>query len=196
MASHPHRYPELASYRDPTQLANRKWPPVYLFDIQARMVYAIKIFHPLPWVPETFLARFPVFVVASAYDQRCVSVRSTPKIPTAWQKNPGQCQVLWPYGEGLWISRTRTDRRKDDRKWKKFPVEVPKLVRLLQPRRMQPLSEKCKCANVCKSCQGDHSAANCLLFTRSSLSVSNWRLAWPFTYLPGPWFCKRIITRH
>ena len=94
MASHPHRYPELASYRDPTQLANRKWPPVYLFDFQTRMVYAIKIFHPLPWVPETFLARFPVFVVASAYGQRCVSVRSTPKIPTARQKNPGQCQVL------------------------------------------------------------------------------------------------------
>ena len=61
MASHPHRYPELASYRDPTQLANRRWPPVYLFDIQARMAYAIKIFHVLPWVPETFLARFPVF---------------------------------------------------------------------------------------------------------------------------------------
>ena len=31
------------------------------------MAYAIKIFHALPWVPETFLARFPVFVVASAY---------------------------------------------------------------------------------------------------------------------------------
>lgn len=60
MASHPQRYPELASYRDTLQLANRRWPPVYLFGIQARMAYAIKIFHALPWVPGTLLARFPV----------------------------------------------------------------------------------------------------------------------------------------
>ena len=59
------------------------------------------------------------------------------------------------------------------------------------PRRMQPLSKKCKRAHVCKSCQGDHSVANCPLSTRSSLSVSNWRLAWHFTYPPGLWFCKR-----
>ena len=59
------------------------------------------------------------------------------------------------------------------------------------PRRMQPLSKKCERARVCKSCQGDHSVANCLLSTGSSLSVSNWRLAWHFTYPPGLWFCKR-----
>ena len=64
MASHPQRYPELASYRDPLQLTNCRWPLVYLFGIQARMAYAIKIFHVLPWVPETFLARSPVFIVA------------------------------------------------------------------------------------------------------------------------------------
>ena len=87
MAFHPHQYPELASYSDPTQLANRRWPSVYLFDIQARMAYAIEIFHALPWVPETFLARFPVFSVASAYGRRCVSLRSTPKIPTTREKN-------------------------------------------------------------------------------------------------------------
>ena len=87
MAFHPHQHPELAPYRDPTQLANRRWPPVYLFDIQARMAYAIKIFHALPWVPETFLARFTVFSVASAYGRRCVSLRSTPNILTTREKN-------------------------------------------------------------------------------------------------------------
>ena len=87
MAFHPHQYPELASYREPTQLANRRWPPVYLFDIQARMAYAIKILHALPWVPETFLARFPVFGMAPAYGRKFVSVRSTPKIPTTREKN-------------------------------------------------------------------------------------------------------------
>ena len=87
MASHPHWQLELASYRDQTQLANRTWYPVYLFDIQARMAYAMKIVHALPWVPETFLARFPVWFVASAYGRRCVSLRSTPKIPTAREKN-------------------------------------------------------------------------------------------------------------
>ena len=56
--------------------------------------YPSRFFYPLSWVPETFLARFPVFVVASAYGRRCVSVRSTPKIPTTRQKNPGECQVL------------------------------------------------------------------------------------------------------
>ena len=45
----------------------------------------------LPWVPETFLARFPVSVkslkwpaspiLASAYGRRCVGLRPTPKIP-------------------------------------------------------------------------------------------------------------------
>ena len=33
-------------------------------------------------------------------------------------------------------------------------MEVPAIVRLLQPRRMQPLSKKWKRAHVCKSCQG------------------------------------------
>ena len=46
----------------------------------------------VPWVPETFLARFPVSVkssplVASAYGRRCVGLRPTPKIPTACEKN-------------------------------------------------------------------------------------------------------------
>ena len=47
MASHPHLYPELSSYREQIQLANRKfrWPPVYLFHIQTGMAYAIKNFH-------------------------------------------------------------------------------------------------------------------------------------------------------
>ena len=55
--------------------------------IQARMANAIKIFHALSWVPETFLAGFSVFVVASAHGRRCVSLRSTPKIPTGGEKN-------------------------------------------------------------------------------------------------------------
>ena len=47
---------------------------------------------PLPWVPETFLARFPVSVkssplAASAYGRRCVSLRPTAKIPAAREKN-------------------------------------------------------------------------------------------------------------
>jgi len=47
----------------------------------------------LPWVPETFLARFPVSVkylyrpasplVASPYGRRCVGLRPAPKIPAA-----------------------------------------------------------------------------------------------------------------
>ena len=42
-----------------------------------------------PWVPETFLARFPVsalLLVASAYDRRCV-FRLTPHILAAHEKN-------------------------------------------------------------------------------------------------------------
>ena len=38
----------------------------------------------LPWVPETFLARF---LVASAVGRSCVVLRPTPKIPTAREKN-------------------------------------------------------------------------------------------------------------
>ena len=38
----------------------------------------------LPWVPETFLARF---LVASAVGQSCVVLRPTPKIPTVRGKN-------------------------------------------------------------------------------------------------------------
>ena len=37
----------------------------------------------VPWVPETFLARFPVLsslYAASAYGRRCVGLRPTPKI--------------------------------------------------------------------------------------------------------------------
>ena len=50
----------------------------------------------IPWVPETFLARFPVSVksflaasplVASAYGRRCVGLRPTPQIPAAREKN-------------------------------------------------------------------------------------------------------------
>ena len=46
----------------------------------------------VPWVPETFLARFPVSVkssplVASAYGRRCVGLRPTLKIPAAREKN-------------------------------------------------------------------------------------------------------------
>ena len=38
----------------------------------------------LPWVPETFLARFPV----SAYGRRCVGLRPTPKISAAREEKP------------------------------------------------------------------------------------------------------------
>ena len=44
----------------------------------------------LPWLPETFLARFPVSVAASplvAYGRRRVGLRPTPKIPAAREKN-------------------------------------------------------------------------------------------------------------
>ena len=45
----------------------------------------------VPWVPETFLARFPVsvksFLAASAYGRRCVGLRPTPKISSAREKN-------------------------------------------------------------------------------------------------------------
>ena len=47
----------------------------------------------LTWVPETFLARFPVSVkslasplVASAYGRRCVGLRPIQKIPAALEK--------------------------------------------------------------------------------------------------------------
>ena len=45
------------------------------------------IFRNLPWVPETFLARFPVSVKSLSYGRRCVGLRPTPKIPTAREKN-------------------------------------------------------------------------------------------------------------
>ena len=47
MASDTNRYPELASYRQQIQLANRRfrWPNVYLFDIQTSMAYATKFSH-------------------------------------------------------------------------------------------------------------------------------------------------------
>lgn len=41
-------------------------------------------------------------------------------------------QVLGTNGQGLCISRTRTDGRKDDRKWKKIPMEVREIVRPLR----------------------------------------------------------------
>ena len=61
----------------------------------------------VPWVPETFLARFPVSVtfgivtrasplVASAYGRRCVGLQPTPEIPAAREKN------LWYPGWSLW----------------------------------------------------------------------------------------------
>ena len=46
----------------------------------------------LPWVPESFRSRgfrflSSLFLAASAYGRRRVSLRSTPKIPTAREKN-------------------------------------------------------------------------------------------------------------
>ena len=45
----------------------------------------------LPWVSETFLARF---LVASAVGRSCVVLRPTPKIPTAREKKPLVPRVL------------------------------------------------------------------------------------------------------
>ena len=42
----------------------------------------------VPWVPETFLARFSrFFLAASAYGRRCVGLWPTTKIPAAREKN-------------------------------------------------------------------------------------------------------------
>ena len=44
----------------------------------------------VPWVPETFLARFPVSVkslAASAYGRICIGLQPTPKIPATREKN-------------------------------------------------------------------------------------------------------------
>ena len=80
----------------------------------------------LLWVPGIFLARFPVSVnslwwsplVASAYGRRCVSLRSTPKIPPYARKasgTQGMChsfKFLWRTVHSKhpqllsWLSRT------------------------------------------------------------------------------------------
>ena len=96
--------------------------------------------------------------------------------------------------------RWRTVHFPHQNRWKKRRPEMEKsgstrnympLPLPPRPRRIQPLSRKCKRARVCKSCQEDHSVASCPPSTGSSLSVSNWRLAWHFTYPPRLWFYKR-----
>ena len=73
---------------------NQIWvkPPFFFVgynnDRKREFVCAMSVNHP-PWVPGTFLARFPVsasLLVASAYGRSCV-FRPTPKIPAALEKN-------------------------------------------------------------------------------------------------------------
>ena len=57
---------------------------------KTRLVFtnAMTLASMVPWVPETFLARFSgFFLAASARGQRCVGLRPTTKIPAARDKN-------------------------------------------------------------------------------------------------------------
>ena len=76
--------------------------PIYVQDTTKNALQIMSLAaYSIPWVPETFLARFPVLsslflaaspLVALAYGRRCVGLRPTPKIPAAREKN------LWSPG--------------------------------------------------------------------------------------------------
>ena len=185
MAAQPERYTELASYREQIQFANRKfrWSPVYMFDIHSRMAYASKVSrdqHARLDILDTTL--YATVLDASAlrpHPRQCSRCKSFDHlVRDCTFPAPDQMEETSPaqkssgYGRHLSGNRPLGDQLSAWKYAKWYSPSGQEGCNLFQ-RKACYQGTNCKRAHICKTCRGDHPAADCAIASTNRVPFSH-----------------------